>query len=311
MTNLKTRGNDLDGPLELLVQLVNRVVKPSGPESDGDAHARWGPVWALRSSQPTEPIHALSTPMLCITAQGAKQVLLGDERHVYDRGRFLLNSVTLPAASQIIEATAQHPCLWVSIELDAALVGSVIAEAGVSTSPAPKPQRAMEVSSLDGPLLDAVLRLTQLFESPGDADFLAPLLLREIVYRLLRGTQAARLHQIASHGGKALRVMRAIEWLHHNFAQPLSIEQLAKQSGMSQSALHQHFKEVTAMSPLQFQKQMRLQEAKRLMVSQGLDAAGAGYKVGYDDPSYFSRDYRRFFGAPPRQHVALMQRGVG
>lgn len=129
------------------------------------------------------------------------------------------------------------------------------------------------------------------------------MVLREIIYRLLRGGQAARLHQIAAHGGQAHRVLRAVEWLRLNFDKPLSLEALARDSGMSLSALHHHFKDVTAMSPLQFQKQMRLQEAKRLMISEDLDAAGAGVRVGYDDPSYFSRDYRRFFGEPPRRHV--------
>lgn len=307
MIDLEAPQKNTDDALRELARLVDRTVEPGDAGEPFDAHRRFGTVWALRASRPTAPSHALYTPMLCVIAQGAKQLLIGDETHVYDRGRFLLNSVALPAAGQVIEASAQSPCLWVMIELDAALVASVIVEAGASTSDSLKLQRAAETNRADAPLLDAIVRLARLFETPGDFDFLAPLALREIVYRLLQGDQAARLHQIAARGAKTHRVVRVIEWLRLNFDKPLTIETLAKQSSMSVSALHHHFKEVTAMTPLQFQKQMRMQEAKRLMVSQDLDVASAGHRVGYDDPSYFSRDYRRFFGAPPRRHVARVR----
>ncbi len=193
------------------------------------------------------------------------------------------------------------------IELDPGLVESVISEVGALGAGSRAVQRAVETGSVDRALLDATVRLARGFESPQDFDFLATLALREIIYRLLRSDQSARLHQIASHGAKTHRVVRAIEWLRQNFAQSLSIEELARESNMSASALHHHFKAVTAMSPLQFQKQMRLQEAKRLMLSGDLDAASAGLKVGYEDASYFNRDYRRFFGLPPRQHVARVR----
>lgn len=310
MINLEAPQKKIDNALCELAHLVDRTVEPNSASESYDAHRRFGSVWTLRASRPTAPSHALYTPMLCVIAQGAKQLLIGDETHVYDRGRFLLNSIALPAAGQVIEASPGRPCLWVMIELDAALVGSVIVEAGASTSGSLKLQRSAETNRADAPLLDAIVRLARLFETPQDFGFLAPLALREIVYRLLQGDQAARLHQIASHGAKAHRVVRVIEWLRLNFDKPLTIEHLAKQSSMSVSALHHHFKEVTTMTPLQFQKQMRMQEAKRLMVSQDLDAASAGHRVGYDDPSYFSRDYRRFFGAPPRQHVARVRAEV-
>ena len=306
MMPLETKNGAFDLALNELAQLVERVVQPSREGELFDAHRRLGPLWALRSDRPTVPGHAIYMPMLCVVAQGAKQISLGDESHIYDRGRFLLNSVALPAAGQVVVATPARPCLWVMIELDPALVESVIVEAGRSSASC-KPQHAMEASFLDQPLLDATVRLAQLLQSPQDFDFLAPLALREIIYRLLRSDQSARLHQIASHGAKSQRVVRAIEWLRQNFDQPLSIQKLARQSNMSVSALHHHFKTVTSMSPLQFQKQMRLQEAKRLMMSGDLDAAGAGLKVGYEDASYFSRDYRRFFGLPPRQHLARLR----
>ena len=300
----RDEGGELGAALGELARLVDGAV------AQDQGHARLGPVWALRSWQPTEPMHALYGPMLCLVAQGRKQVLVGDERHVYDAGRFLLNSVPLPAAGHVIEASRRRPCLGVMIELDPALVAQVISEAGQRESGAGRVLRAMEASPLDQALLDAIVRLVRLFGSPRDAEFLAPLALREIIYRLLISGQGARLHQIAAGGGQAQRVSRAIEWLRQNFDKPLAIASLARHSGMSASALHHHFKEVTAMSPLQFQKQLRLQEARRLMVSQDLDAASAGMRVGYGDPSYFSRDYRRFFGEPPRRAVARVRSQV-
>ena len=278
-----------------------------GATAPGKSGASVGSVSAMRSTQPTDPLHALHTPVLCVVAQGQKQILLGDERITYNAGDFLLNSVTLPATGQVISASPESPCLWLVIELDPAVVGSVIVEAGLANRRPNAPLRAMEASRLSRPLLDAVVRLARGFKSPHDAPFLAPLALREIIYHLGTGEQGARLHQIVAGGAQIQRVMRAIAWVRQNFDQPLSLDALAKEAGMSLSALHRHFKDVTALSPLQFQKQMRLQEAKRLMMSQDMDAAGAGYKVGYDDASYFNRDYRRFFGHPPRQHMALVR----
>lgn len=295
-TRDKEQG-DLAPSLRELAECVERAVPP------GESQCRIGPLWALRETKPTIPLPALYTPMLCVIAQGSKQILLGDERYVYDTGRFLLNSIAVPAAGGVLEATPLRPCLWVMVELDPALVASVVVEAGLSRPIPSAPLRTMEASPIDRPTLDAVVRLARLFDSPGDAGFLVPLALREVIYRLLTGDQAPRLHQIASQGSGTNRVVRAIEWLRDNYTKPLAIDTLARESGMSASALHHHFKDVTAMSPLQFQKQLRLQEAKRLMMGEGLDAASAGIRVGYEDPSYFSREYRRFFGDPPRRHV--------
>lgn len=274
----------------------------------GESHVRRGPVWALRATRPSAPAHAMYTPMLCVIAQGRKQLRVGDDLYVYDAGRFLLNTVAVPGSGQVVEASAERPCLWVMIELDPALVLSVMSEARLPVRPEP-PRRAMETNPIDAPTLDAVVRLARLFSAPGDAGFLAPLLMREIFYRLLAGDQGARLRQVAAQGGSAHRVARAVEWLRDHFDRPFSVEELAYECGMSPSSLHHQFKEVTAMSPLQFQKRMRLQEANRLMVAEGLDAASAGLRVGYEDPAYFSREYRRFFGDPPRRHVARARRG--
>ena len=189
------------------------------------------------------------------------------------------------------------------LTLDPTLVGSVMVEAG---HPAPRSQAAVtaiDVSPLDAGLLDAVVRLVRLLDAPADARFLAPLVTREIVYRLLMGAQGDRLRHIAALGGHTHRIAEAIDRLRTDFDRPLRIEDVAREVGMSVSGFHHHFKAVTAMSPLQFQKQLRLQEARRLMLGEGLDAASAGYRVGYDDASHFSREYKRLFGAPPMRDV--------
>jgi AraC-like DNA-binding protein len=169
------------------------------------------------------------------------------------------------------------------------------------------PARGLAVTPVEQPLLDAIMRLVDLLDSPQDIEPLAPLVLREITYRVLAGPQGARLRQIAAAGAPAQRIARAIRWLKDHFADPLRIESLAKHVRMSPSAFHLHFKSVTAMSPLQYQKRLRLQEARRLMLGEGLEAAEAAFRVGYESPSQFSREYRRLFGVPPRQDVAALK----
>ena len=302
--------SNLNNSLDELAHIIERAVARGESLGDFDAHVRLASLWALRANRPTAPSHAIYTPMLCVMAQGAKQITLGAQALVYNRGRFLLNSVALPASGQVIEATPHRPCLWIMLELDAATIASVIVESGLIIPAGAAPLPAMETPAINVNLLDAVVRLARLFEAPGDAPFLATLLMREIVYRLLQTDQAPRLLQIAAGGGQTQRVLSAIEWVRCNFDKPLKLEALARETGMSLSALHHHFKDVTGLSPLQFGKQMRLQEAKRLMLAGELDAASAGGRVGYDDPSHFSRDYRRFFGAPPRRHVEDLLRAV-
>ncbi len=251
-----------------LAGIVDRVVPP------GEGQVQHGSVYALRATAPSAPAHVLYTPVLCVVAQGGKEVIVGDARHVYDPGHFLVNSVPVPvpAVGRVIEASQARPCLWMSIVLDPALVGEVLAEVG-GAEPRP-PLAAMQASPLDGPLLDTVIRLARLFETPGDEPFMAPLVMREIVYRLLTGSQAARLRQ-AAPGPAAHPVALAVERVRLDFDKPLTIESLAREVGLSPSALHHHFKRVTHMTPLQYQRRMRLQEARRLMVGEGLDAARA------------------------------------
>jgi AraC-like DNA-binding protein len=243
-----------------------------------------------------------------VIAQGSKEVLLGDDCYRYDADRYLITAAALPTATRVTEASEERPYLGVVLGLDPALVGSVMVEAG---HPAPRENaavKAFDVSPLDAGLLDAVLRLVRLLDSPAEeARFLRPLITREIVFRLLRGEQGGRLRHIAVLGGHAHRIARALERLHEDFDRPLRVEDIARELGMSVSGFHHHFKAVTAMSPLQFQKRMRLQEARRLMLGEDLDAASAGYRVGYGDASHFNREYKRLFGAPPARDVERLR----
>ena len=262
-----------------------------------------------RASAPTELGHGVSFPALCVIAQGSKEVRVGDRRYRYDPAHYLIVTNALPYATQITEASTERPYLGLVLALDPALVGSVMVEAG---RPAPRGQSAvtaMDVSPLDADLLDAVVRLVRLLDAPADARFLAPLIKREVVYRLLVGEQGDTVRHIATLGGETNRVAEAIDRLRKDFDRPLRIEDLARELGMSVSSFHHHFKQVTAMSPLQFQKHLRLQEARRLMLGEDVDAASAGYRVGYRDASHFSREYRRLFGAPPLRDDARL-RGV-
>jgi len=206
----------------------------------------------------------------------------------------------------VIEASPSHPYLGVHLSLDPAVVGELVAE-GINAPPLGAPERGMALSPVEPLLLDAITRLVTLLDSPQDIAPLAPLVLREITYRILTGPQGLRLRQIASAGAPAYRIARAIRWLKDHFTEPLRIESLAKQVRMSPSAFHLHFKNVTAMSPLQYQKRLRLQEARRLLLGEGIDAAEAAFRVGYESPSQFSREYRRMFGTPPRQDVAALK----
>jgi AraC-like DNA-binding protein len=261
-----------------------------------------------RSSSPTEMEHGVSTPAFCVIAQGSKEILVGGDRYRYDPNHYLITTAALPVAVRITEASEERPYLGVVLGLDPVLVGSVMVEAG---HPAPRDQaavRAIDVSPLDGGLLDAVVRLVRLQDSPAEeARFLRPLITREIVFRLLKGEQGGRLHHIAALGGHAHRIVRALQRLREDFDRPLRIEDIARELGMSVSGFHHHFKAVTAMSPLQFQKQVRLQEARRLMLGEDLDAASAGYRVGYGDASHFTREYKRLFGAPPMRDVERLR----
>jgi len=256
-----------------------------------------------RASAPTVLEHGVTYPVFCVPAQGSKEILLGENRYRYDPAHYLITTVELPIASRVVEASPEHPYLCFVLKLDPVLIGSVLAEAGHLALHRRTTMTAIDVSPLDIGLLDAVVRLVRLLDSRLEARLLAPLVKREIVCRLLLGEQGDTLSQITALGDATHRIAEAIEWLRRNFDQPLRIEAIAREFGMSVSGFHHHFRALTAMSPLQFQKHLRLREARRLMLSEGFDAATAGYRVGYGNAAQFTREYKRLFGAPPMRDI--------
>ncbi len=260
-----------------------------------------------RSSRKTEPTHYVHEPAFCFVVQGRKRVLLGEEVLRYDPGHFLIFTVDLPVIFQIDEASPAQPYFGFRLDLDPALVASVLLESGMAIKKADTRVKALDVSPVDGDLLDVVVRLVRLIEKSEERNGLVPLIKRELVFRLLAGGQGARLSHLVTSGRDTRQIARAIGHLRAHFTAPLRIEDLARDLGMSVSGFHHHFKSVTAMTPLQFQKQLRLQEARRLLLSEDLDAASAGFRVGYEDPSYFSRDYKKLFGAPPQRDIARLR----
>jgi AraC-like DNA-binding protein len=285
-----------------LVERIARTVREEGTVEPLEG------LHLNRASSPTEPVYVVSKPAFCVIAQGSKEVLLGEDLYRYDPAHYLITTAALPLAGRITGATEERPYLSLRLELDPALVGSVMVEASHPVPRGRSAVKAIDVSPLDAGLLDAVVRLVGLLDSPAEeARFLRPLITQEIVYRLLSGDQGGRLRHAAVLGGHGHRIARAIERLRKDFDRPLRIEDIARELGMSVSGFHHHFKAITAMSPLQFQKQMRLQEARRLMLGKDLDAASAGYRVGYSDASHFNREYKRLFGAPPVRDVERLR----
>lgn len=260
----------------------------------------------IRASAPSQPLPSVYQPSLCVVVQGRKQARLGEEVFVYDALNYLVVSVTLPMIGQIIEATSAQPYLCLRIDLDLRAIGELVLQA-----PPPPPPRAIDrglfLARTEAPLLDALLRLVRLLDTPAEIGVLAPLVLREISYRVLHGELGHRLRDLAVSDGNSQRVGRAIDLLKSRYAENLSIEEIADSVHMSASALHHRFKAVTSFSPLQFQKSLRLHEARRLMLSEGLEAAVAAHRVGYESASQFSREYRRLFGAPPRREIVALR----
>jgi AraC-like DNA-binding protein len=285
-------------------ELIERMLRAA----DKDALLEVFPgVYIYHSSKPTECVPSVFKPAFCVIAQGSKSVLLNDESFDYDSGHYLISTLDLPIVSNVVEASREKPYLNLRIDLDPTLVASVMMESGIKAKKSDAAVKAMDVSSLDADLLDAVVKLVRLLDTPEEMKVLAPLIIHEIVYRLLKGAQGARLSHLITTEGDANRVSTAVKKLREKIDQPLKVENLARELGMSVSGFHHHFKAVTAMSPLQYQKQIRLQEARRLMLGEGMDVASASFRVGYEDPSYFSRDYKKLFGAPPQRDIAKLR----
>jgi AraC-like DNA-binding protein len=287
-------------------ELIDRMGR--AVSGDGVREVMPGIVLA-RSSKLTEHVHSVFTPAFCVIAQGSKEVLLGDEVFRYDSGHYLISTVDLPIVSHVVEASPERPYFSFRLNLEPTVVASVMMEAEIKIRKGDASVKAMDVSPVDTTMLDAVVRLVRLIDTLEEIQVLAPLIIREIVYRLLRGEQGARLGHLMT-SGDTRRISKAVGHLREHFHEPLRIENIARELGMSVSGFHHHFKSVTAMSPLQFQKQIRLQEARRLMLGEDLDAASAGFRVGYEDPSYFIRDYKNQFGAPPQRDIARLRGSV-
>jgi AraC-like DNA-binding protein len=294
-----------DLPIAAIGDLAGLIERYAG--EDG-IHATAIPrLFLIRSSSPTEPIHAVHEPAVCIVAQGRKQVMVGQSVHVYDRAKYLVVSVDVPIVGQVLEASADAPYLCLRLDLDPSAIGALLLEAKVPGIESDAPGPALSLSTVTAELLDAAIRMLRLLAAPRDIPILAPLAEREILYRLLLGDQTSKLRQIAFAESKLQQVNRAIGWIKKNFREPFSVEVVASEARMSPSTLHEHFKSVTSMSPLQYQKQLRLQEARRLILLQSIDAAVAGHSVGYYSPSQFSREYKRMFGAPPARDIAQLR----
>jgi AraC-like DNA-binding protein len=288
-----------------LVDLVARFAPTDGLHDTAIA-----PLQLLRASATTQALPSVCEPGLCVVVQGCKQAMLAGQVFRYDPLNYLVISVTLPIVAQILEATPQKPYLCVRLTIDPREIGGLLLEAGVGESRVTDAEPGLHVSRVSAPLLDAVLRLLELLRVPHDVPVLAPLAIREIYYRVLTGGLGPRLREIAVADSYSQRIARAVDLLKQRYAEPVRIEEVAEAVHMSASSLHHHFKLVTAMSPLQFQKQLRLHQARRLMLTEGIDAAAAGHRVGYESPSHFSREYRRLFGAPPKAEIAQMRNVV-
>jgi AraC-like DNA-binding protein len=267
-------------------------------------------VKLVRTSFLSGCVHALQEPAFGLIVQGRKRLMLAGEAYDYDRSSFIVASVDLPVSAQVTQATSDAPCLGFKLDLDAREIASVLLQSQIPPSASEASSRALFLGRTTPALSGAILRLLRLLDTPEDIPALAPLYERELLYRLLRSEQGWRVAQMSTVHSQAQRVGKAIALLKRHFAQPLQVEAVARDVNMSVSSLHHHFKAVTAMSPLQFQKQLRLQEARRLLMTEGVDAATAGHRVGYESASQFSREYSRLFGAPPARDLRRLREGL-
>ena len=295
-------NNSIESALETLATSIARWTTECGRLETGIST-----LALARRDAPTEPISHMYEPSICLVAQGAKRVLLGGDTYVYDVRHFLITSVDLPTVVQVIKASREKPCLSLLLKLDRREISQLMVDSHLPPPRAHQSSRGMATGEVTLPLLSAFQRLIDLLAEPNDIPILAPIIQREILYRLLVGDQGTRLRQIASAGSQSQQVARAIDWLKSNFTRPLRIDDLASQVNMSPSTFHHHFRTLTAMSPLQYQKWLRLNEARRLMLTENTDAATAAFNVGYESPSQFSREYSRLFGSPPLRDISNLR----
>lgn len=291
--------------LAVLAELIERHTG-----KDGIFRTDIPSIHLIRSSQATLPVHTVYEPGVVIVARGAKVVMLGGESYTYGPSAHFVVSVDLPVTSRLLHASEESPYLCLRLGLDPAQVLEVIKEAKLDREDARESKRGAYVDRTSPALLDAAVRLVRLLDSPREVAYLAPLILREIYFRLLSEEQGGAFKQIALAGSGTSRVAGVIARIKQDYARPLHIDELARMAHMGPSSLHRYFKEVTTLSPLQYQKRIRLQEARRLLLSEALDAADAAYRVGYESPSQFSREYARLFGLPPISDIKRLREGA-
>ena len=260
-----------------------------------------------RRTAPTAPASVAFEPSLAVVAQGRKRIDLGRTTFIFDQSRFLLTSLDLPVISQVIEARKELPYLGFLLKLEMPVVRELLSREEIQAPEAPSDSPAMATGETTAELLDAWCRLVDLLNSPQDIPFLSGLIQREIIYRILQGREGARLRAIATLGDQSHRTAKAIAWVRANYAKRLRVEDLANIAGMGVSTLHHHFRALTTMSPLQYQKQLRLHAARERMLIDSLDAASAAFEVGYESATQFNREYSRFFGQPPKRDIRTLR----
>jgi AraC-like DNA-binding protein len=274
---------------------------------DGDHATAISALSLHRRSAPTEPLHCIYGLGLGVIAQGAKQVMLGDKVIDYAPGQSMLTTIDLPVVSHVMQASAREPFLGLLLTLDSRHITQLVSEMDLAQRPSERVYQSISVEPLDEALVDALIRLVEVLDEPALVPSLAPLIQQEITIRLLAGPHGARLRHLVAAGSPSQQIAKTVAWLKRNFTQTLLVDELAARAHMSPSTFRQHFRASTGTSPLQFQKQLRLQEARQLMLNQNLDASNAGGIVGYESPSQFSREYSRLFGAPPQQDVKRLR----
>ena len=279
-------------------------------QREGSHETAIGGLFLTRYSTTEVPRTSVNQAVFCVVAQGSKSTLLNNQRFVYDPDKYLLVSLDLPLVGQIEQASRAKPFLGLSLVLDLEEIASLMRETHLPREVAPPLRPGLMVGSMDDDLMDAVVRLTELLRKPAQIAVLAPLIRREIFYKLLLSEQGGLLRRIAADSGKVQRVAAGLAWLKRNLYRPIRMEELAREMRMSPSAMHTWFRAVTSMSPLQYQKQLRLQEARRILLTESLDAGTASRRVGYESASQFSREYRRFFGNPPMQDIEHLRARV-
>ncbi|MEG5265549.1 AraC family transcriptional regulator [Pseudomonas sp. JDS28PS106] len=288
--------------LAMLVEIISR----HAPD-DGAWPTPIPGVSLMRSGTATTPMPVVYEPTLCLVAQGRKQAMLGTTAYVYDAAKYLVASVDLPVMGSVIEASEAAPYLCLVLDLDMTALSELALRYPGDDSHADAPAAGITLEDTSIELLDAALRLARLLDTPNDIDALAPLVIREMLYRLLTGPGGGAIRQLTRADSRLNQIAKAIAWLQSHYRESFRIDDMADLAGMSRSTFHAHFKAVTSMTPLEFRSQLRLQEARRLMVAEAIDAADAGYRVGYESPSQFSRHYLRMFGLPPAKDAGRLR----